>query len=507
MYLLVLFLVAFANPSFAKEDGFGESQSSSKKTVTTQGQEDEDDDDEDEFKDETASSGKSSGTSSATSTKEKGLKFTGFLEIERGGHFNEPSKQEKQWIMDNKRLRLATSGKSSFGQYFLKLDIIDDQVTKKQIINFQEARLKVTPFKSTDISIGRQVSTWGVADMLYINDLFPKNWVANFLGRDMEALKDSSNSFRMTSYFGLSTGIDLVYHPEFTADTTPTGCRFSIYDPNTQALITNTSTCSTTTTNTRQTGEYSHGEFAARFFTRFGSHDFALYTYTGYYKNPKGLQWADSTGDATGNINMTPSSGDTQLISYYPRLNVYGASLEGQLGSGTYSLEVGYYDSREDREGTNAFIENSMWKYLVGYRMTVSANFSFGIQWYQESMQKYTEYEASIIDLIQVSASLTDDLAKEENAFKYRKKQNRNTYTLRLTIKAQQETLWLSAFIYERPEDKDRFVKLEIKKRLDDHYEIVLGANIFDGNENYIDREFAMLRHDDNAFARVKYNF
>jgi len=35
----------------------------------------------------------------------------------------------------------------------------------------------------------------------------------------------------------------------------------------------------------------------------------------------------------------------------------------------------------------------------------------------------------------------------------------------------------------------------------------VVGGNIFSGADHYEDREFGMLRNDDNAFARLKYNF
>ncbi len=91
--------------------------------------------------------------------------------------------------------------------------------------------------------------------------------------------------------------------------------------------------------------------------------------------------------------------------------------------------------------------------------------------------------------------------------YDYRKEEAHNTYTLRLTFKAQQETLWINLFTYQRPEDKDAFTTLDITKRFNDHLEFVVGANIFSGTEHYDDREFGMLRNDDNAFARLKYNF
>ena len=89
----------------------------------------------------------------------------------------------------------------------------------------------------------------------------------------------------------------------------------------------------------------------------------------------------------------------------------------------------------------------------------------------------------------------------------YRKKEAHNTYTVRLTYKDQQETLWASVFTYYRPQDNDSFTRIDITKRLDNNFSVTLGAAIFTGKDHYEDREFGMLRHDDNIFVRLKYNF
>lgn len=437
----------------------------------------------------------------------KGLELSGFLEIEQGGHIGKRGAQDRDWVMENKRIRLKTSGNSEAGKYFLKFDIVNDGVEKKQEVEIREARLLFSPLEWVDVSAGTQVSTWGVSDMLYINDLFPKNWVANFLGRDTEALKESSNSIRVTSYFGISSGIDMVYHPDFTPDITPTGCRFSIYDPNTDSLIQNTDKCGEDFSTSQQTGEYSHGEFATRWFYKSGSHEFALYTYTGYFKNPKGQQWIDSDEDATGNTDYLQTNGYTKRMSYYPKLNVYGLSAEGQLGPGIYSFETGYYDSREDRNGDNPFIENPFWKILTGYKMDVDAHLTIGVQWYAEIMEKYSSYEKSIISMLKHFHSITGEQAKNQDAYKYRKKHLQNTYTLRLTYKTMQERLWINFFGYHRPQDHDAFYKLDTNYQLDNNIYVIAGLNIFEGSDNYKSRDFGMLKKDDNAFIRLKYTF
>jgi hypothetical protein len=408
-----------------------------------------------------------------------GIHFTGFLELEQGmnitgkGPLHDGSDNSIDWVLANRRFRLQASRMSEKSGIYLKADFIRDEITGRTYVDLRELRLQYRLFRWMDLSIGRQVSTWGVGDMVFINDLFPKNWVANFSGRDMEAMKDSSTSLRATSYFGGFT-LDIVYHPRFTADTTPRGCYFPVFDPNTGQLTGNPGNCDDYDDNYVKPATRKNSEIAAALKKRFGGMELALYGYHGFYKNPRGVLF--DTG-----INL--------LLPYYPELSVVGASLEGQVGPGILSTEAGYYDSREDRDGTNPMIENSMFKYLVGYRMDLNARLSAGVQWYREIMQDYDAYQASV-------------------AFNpYRKKKNHDTFTLRLTYKAQQETLWFSLFSYVRPQDKDSFTRLEITKRLDNHFSIAGGINIFTGEDFYEDREFGMQRYEDNVYIRFKYNF
>jgi hypothetical protein len=407
-----------------------------------------------------------------------GISFTGFMEVEQGmnitgkGPLHSDPDNGIDWVLANRRFRLQASRMTEKSGIYLKLDFVRDEVTGKTYLDVRELRLQYRLFSWMDLSVGRQVSTWGVGDMVFINDLFPKNWVANFSGRDMEAMKDSSTSLRATSYFGGFT-LDMVYHPRFTADTIPSGCAFAVFDPNTGQLSGNPGNC-TDDNNYVKPATRKNGEIAVALKKRFGGMELALYGYNGFYKNPKG-------------VSLNPDT--NLLLPYYPELSVIGASLEGQVGPGIFSAEVGYYDSREDRSGTNPLIENSMFKYLVGYRKDINAHLSAGIQWYREIMEDYDAYRASV------------------GFNPYSKKKNQDTFTLRLTYKAQQDTLWISLFSYVRPQDKDSFTRLDISKRLDNHFSISGGVSLFTGTDFYEDREFGMQRYEDNVYLRLRYNF
>ncbi|MBL6989102.1 MAG: hypothetical protein ISR65_04965 [Bacteriovoracaceae bacterium] len=426
---------------------------------------------DDEFDSEFAEDNTASGPS-------KGLEFTGFLEFEQGAnltgvgpHRKSTGSDSRDWVMAGRRFRLKTSKTNDSGGIFGKFDFVNDDIINKTYIDIRELKLQYTPVSWMDISIGRQVSTWGVADMLFINDLFPKNWVANFQGRDMESMKDPSNSLRVTTYFG-DFSWDIVYHPKFTPDTTPTGCYFSIYDMSTGGLTSNTNSCTSETISADSSiSKFKNGEVATSLKTKIFGQEVALYGYHGFYKSPRGVMMV------AGNP-----------MPHYPKLNVFGASSEGQIGPGIVSFEIGYYDSPEDKDGTNFLIENSSLKFLLGHKIDLSSNLSIGVQWFQEIMMDYDQYKAS---------------AQAPTL----KKKSHNTFTLRVTYKTMQETLWFNLFTYIRPDDKDSFTKFDVTKRLDDNFSIAAGVNIFTGKKNYLDRDFGMLKDDDNAFVRFRYNF
>lgn len=406
--------------------------------------------------------------------------WSGFLEFEQARNISGVGAQQNDprgvdTVLANRKLRLQAIRPFESGGWYGKIDYFYDDVTYEHEFDVRELRFQYKAFEWLDVSAGRQVSTWGVGDMLFINDLFPKNWLANFQGREMDMLKDPNNSLRLTSYF-YDMIFDFNYSPEFTPDKTPTGQRFGVFDPNTSMVLANRDAPNKYTPLNKNGLKIKDDELALSVKKKISNHELALYFYDGLYKAPRGLY--------LGN----------RLTAYHPTLNVYGVSDEGQVGPGIFSFEAGYYDSREDRKGTNFLVENSKLKYLFGYRMDLTAQFSFAAQWYQERMLDYDQYVNSV-------------LLSNPAGFSYRKKEYHNTFTLRLTYKAMQETLWLSLFSYLRPQDKDSFTKLEVSKKFTDTLKVTTGVNIFTGKEHYRDREFGMLKDDDNVYLRVNFSF
>lgn len=413
------------------------------------------------------------------------LSLSGFVDFEQGVRISGAGPayegdEDRDYVLANRRLRLKADKSVGKGKVYFMVDFNHDEVADDFVLDIREARFQYTLGKNTDLNIGRQVSTWGVGDLLFINDLFPKNWVAHFSGRDMDMIKDPADSLRLTHYAGSWT-LDFVLTPQFSQDTTPSGCKYEIFNPNSSSRVLGQSFCDQSLVLEPEQG-LSSSEVAVSIRKKMGVHEVALYGYKGFYKNPRGLS-----------LETLPDS-STALMPYYPELEVYGASFEGQVGPGILSAEVGYYNSKEDEDGDNFLVENSMLKHLVGYRMDLSSKFSLGAQWYRETMMDYKAYESSY-------------QAANPGNYDYRWDEARDTFTLRLGYKAMKETLFINWFSYFRPQDKDSFHKFEILKRLSDEVEMSVGANIFDGDSNYIDRDFGMLKDADNVFVQFKYIF
>ncbi|MFH1378825.1 MAG: hypothetical protein ABII23_00985 [bacterium] len=191
--------------------------------------------------------------------------------------------------------------------------------------------------------------------------------------------------------------------------------------------------------------------------------------FRGFYKAPRGVK-ADSS-----NTLM------------YPRINVYGISLRGPVGSGLGNIETGYYHSPDDSDGTNRLIENSSFKTMAGYEKDLGNDLSMGCQYLIEQMIHFNEFKISMGN----SNLMRDEL--------------RQLATIRLTKRMYKQTLLLSCFVFYSPTDEDAYIRPSMDYDLNDHVSISLGGNIMWGIDDYT--EFGQMKRNDNAYTRIRYSF
>lgn len=368
------------------------------------------------------------------------------------------------FLLGEERLQLQLSGSAPKGGagYFVKADFFRDEVDSQADLDVREAYLSYAE-GPLDLRAGRQIHTWGVGDLLFINDHFPKNYVALFSGRPLEYLKTGVGSLK-TSFYSDKASLDFVAIPFFEPDQLPTSRRFFIFDPFQQV---------TNRVESRPRHDLGNTELAARLYRPVLGFDAALYAYRGFSRTP----------------SMEPDSmtATTKLTIVYPRLSAYGASLQGNAAGGVLSLEAGIYDSRQDRAGSNPVIPNSQTRFLAGYQRSPWTDFTAGLQYYGEYMHRYDRYEGS----------LPSGFPKQDRL--------RQLLTLRLTQLLKYQTWKLSLFSFWSPTDEDFYLMPEAAWRVTDELTATVGANVFGGARSTT--FLGQLNSNDNLYLAMRYEF
>jgi hypothetical protein len=352
------------------------------------------------------------------------------------------------------------------GELSLKGELLLDVYREELSSEIRDFNLFISPAPSVDMKIGRQILTWGTGDLLFINDLFPKDYVSFFTGRATEYLKRPSDALRAW-YYHDSVSLDLVVIPRIQANRSIQGKRLSFYD----GLAGSIEGTESTRTFVTPKKTIKNSEVALRAYKTIKSYEAALYLFKGFYKEPRMI--LDSAAE----------------LFTYPRLRVYGASLRGPMAGGIANMEVGYYDSRDDTGGTDSSTENSSIKYLFGFTRDLAFrdDLKLGVQYMVESMLDYGQYKANLS---------VDAKARDEN---------RHLWTLRLTQLLRAQTIDANIFLFYSPTDRDLYLRPSIGYKATDAVKLTLGANLFSGNKDYT--QFGSLEGNNNLYLRARYSF
>jgi hypothetical protein len=287
-----------------------------------------------------------------------------------------------------------------------------------------------------DAKFGRQVLTWGTGDYLFINDLFPKDYESFFTGRGDEYLKKPSDAFKLSVYPSWGN-IDFMA-ARFTANTTATGDRLSFFDSFQGGIAGRNSDRHLI----EPPLQASNNEYALRLYRHIGSYELALYSFSGFNKNP------DSYKD------------ETTRQMFYRRMDAYGASLRGPFWGGIGSAEFGYDNSLQDPDGNNRLIENSMVKFLSGYEKDLGNDLKVGFQYFYEQRLDDDNYTENL---------LAGDFIFDES---------RHLLTQRLTRLYKNQTVTISLFNFYSPTDKDGYVRPLVSYDVTDQWKLAFGANL-----------------------------
>lgn len=355
---------------------------------------------------------------------------------------------------NEQRVRLNAEGSGFEGAtgFVGKLDLLHDAALNKSNVEVRELYADYNADRYT-VRGGRQIITWGVGDLLFINDTFPKNWVAFFSGLPLEYLKLGSDAVKL-GVFPAFADLEVVVS-RFRKDKLPDARQFVLASPFPPELP-------------QDIEEPSAPEVNVRLARYLGSWDGALYFSYTHFRAPA-LQ-------RRGDI----------VQGEFPRLSTYGASLTGPLWNGVLSLEAGYYHSLEEGDGTESSIDNSQTRLLAGYSRQIAHDTTVGVQGYAEWMHDYDGYRRS-----------------RPPGYPERDRL-RTVATLRFTQFHRHQTLRLSLVAFWGVSDGDGYLIPSLRYAFSDALWGELGANLFMGERN---GQFGALGDNDNVYATLRHAF
>lgn len=346
---------------------------------------------------------------------------------------------------------------SNAHSFTANLELVQDFV-------FEETNARAREFywdwskDSIQLRTGRQMITWGTGDMLFINDVFAKDWNAFFGGMPMDFLKRPTDAIKVDFYPG-NTTIETVI-ARFDEDNLPEMRRFEMQ------MLEMASPVMTEKPNS----DLDNLEYAGKLSRFISGWDASLYASRSYWRAPA----------------YQSASAESGTLLYFPRLNIYGASLTGQVNNGVVNLEAGFYDSAEDSSGTDPFINNSQIRILAGYNRQVWVDATLGVQFYVEHMQDYSAYR----EALPVATAPRAEWNK--------------VATLRFTQFLMRQTLTANLFSYWGLSDSDRFLQATLRYAFTDNLWGEVGAHYFSGNQQGM---FGALDRNDNIYFTLRFAY
>ncbi|MDF1543720.1 MAG: hypothetical protein P1R58_01315 [bacterium] len=399
------------------------------------------------------------------------INLDGFMQGLYGGRLDENNPTATEYTVSESRMQLRAEHFGERGEFFGRLDFVyDGSLEPTYDWELREGYFKFRMGNNIDVKVGRQILTWGTGDLIFINDLFAKDYASFFVGRDDQYLKAPQNAIRFEYYSSIGSWT-LVWSPRYEPNRLPTGEKLSFYNPMAGMFI-----------GAGMGGEvplpeskFENSEIALRFNRQLGGFNSAAYFYKGFYKNPAGMRQAD--------FGAGPDT-----IPYYPELTVIGASARGMLMGGILWLEGGYYNSQDDPDNDNPLVPNSSIKGLFGFERQIADNLTANLQWQVDMMTDYEIYKAQ--------QTMFGGYVRDEVY---------HLLTSRVTKMLNSELIKLSGFLFYSPTDEDLYGRFSVTYKYTDEVTLTAGANIFDGENPATD--FGQFQLNDNLYAKMTYGF
>lgn len=379
----------------------------------------------------------------------------GFLQTNNSLRLFRSDDFASQLLKGEQRGQLELTHKSSGWDANVKLDFFYDAVESEASTQLREGFVSYYG-KNLDLRVGKQIITWGVGDLVFLTDVFPKDWAGFITGAPIEYLKKGSTGLR-ANYGRKGVGVEAIVIPEFERDVFPTSDRLSFFAPYPQAA-------------NHVLAPSERPEYGLRLSKELKGFSTSLYLFSGRDPSPI-VHFDQPTSTAT---------------TRFGSLRMAGLSTQGNTKLGLLSGELAYYRT-EDRAGTDPEVNNPSLKALVGLERTLKGNETLGFQFIQDWMLNYGAYRDSLPGVFPSRDSVL------------------NTMTVRWRNSLRNDTFKPTVFGLYNLNDRDWFVKAEAQVEIRPGLWYLVGAYLFGGAAPHT--MFGQLAHDDNLYFTVRSSF
>jgi hypothetical protein len=326
-------------------------------------------------------------------------------------------------------------------------------------------------FENFDIRIGKQQVVWGKADGVFITDVVSPLNLSEFLLPDFDEIRKGVIAAKIDYYVGNST-FEAILIPVFTPTERPPPGSIWYVQPDFPAPPT------WDFSKEEITPSLENSEIFLKYTALTSAIDFELMGAYTWDDNPT-LHIQKQFGFDT--VTMQPGLLGLNITPEHHRLTIGGGSFSSEIKGVVLRGEAAYYNGKyfltEDPLQPDGNIQKDYLHYLVGLDFNIGP-VMLSSQFIQQTILDYD-----------------DNILNE-------KTENTMTFLARYDIL--RETLHLELFSYIGLTNEDALIRPKITYDFDDSFSILLGSNIFVGDEN---GRFGQYGDNSMIYAKIKYNF
>ncbi len=328
-------------------------------------------------------------------------------------------------------------------------------------------------FKNFDVRIGKQQIVWGKADGVFITDIVSPLNLTEFLLPDFDEIRTGIISAKIDYYIGNST-IELIAIPQFTPTTRPAANSIWYIQPEFPAPATFNWSKSTIKPSLE------NSEVFLKYSAMTSKIDFDVMGAYTWDDNPT-MHVEKHFGMDTSTVPPSPILTGLTITPEHHRLYIAGGSFSTEIKGFIFRGEGAYYNGKyfqtEDPMAEESLIQKDYLNYVFGLDFSIGS-----VKLSGQFIQKY---------ILDYSEGMVED-------------ETNNMATGLIRYDMLRETLHLELFSYVGLTDGDALIRPKISYDFDDSFNILLGANIFVGDEL---GQFGQYTDNTMVYTKIKYNF